>query len=524
MKLNNKHIYVFLLVANFCAFFLTAIGNGGSIFIKFIPLVSVGIWFLFEPVIALSFFIIALSLSFPALRPYSDTLQVWRVTSVLSLLLSAYLLYKNRRWVYKLSPKDLKQKIIVIWQSLPVWKFPLLIISVITLLGLVFGLGYESGVSRLIFIFNASIFAVLLLLWAKNFSDLEKTLKALFVSSSIILFLGYFQFVFASLMPIYYFWQYWAEVVARNILGSEIASVLWYSNSWFTVNNGNLVLRMFSVMPDSHSFGLICVFGLVTLSYLLNKNWFIGKKTNLLLMYLFSVGLVFSGTRGVWASMLSPAIIFVSLYLWKKSLRSFLKPQLIAIGMVILAFASSPLIRLGMHYAYSGISGDYIGRVRSIYDTNETSNAGRLAIWKESLVLSVKYPLGVGLGNFTDARIGKQKNNEEKINLRYNLPEKYITAHSLYLQILVELGFLGLISFGAFIFFYLKNIYSSFILSVKLSKVNEAGMLSAMGMLFLWLIAFSVFDVTILNDKILIFTLLCLAVTSLTIRKIKAYA
>ncbi len=523
MKINNKNIFVFTLVANFCAFFLTASGNGNHLVIKIIPFVTIGAWFFFEPVLVLSILLITLTFSFPSLRPFSDTLQSWRVTSALSVVLSFFLIYKDRS-ITHLTLEGAKKQFKSLWQVLPNWKIPLLFFIVILFLGIIFGLDSKNGISRLIFIINAGLLPILVLIWVKTLNDIDKIIKSVLISSAIILFLGYFQYIFASLMPIYYFWQYWAEVVARNILGSEIASVLWYSNSWFTVNEGNLVLRMFSIMPDSHSFGLMCVFGLVTLSYLYNKDWYIGNKFNLFLMYLFSVGLVFSGTRGVWVSLLSPAAIFVIFYIWKKNLRPFLKPQLFAMGMVMIAFASSPLIRLGMHYAYSGISGDYFGRVKTIYDRNETSNAGRLAIWKESLGLATKYPLGVGLGNFTDARIGKKNNNEERINLRYNLPEKYITAHSLYLQILVELGFLGLISFGLFSGIYLKNLFSAFSLAVKSSLAKEASLLSAMGMLFLWLLAFSVFDITLLNDKILIFTFISLVLTSLVIHKIKSHA
>lgn len=104
-----------------------------------------------------------------------------------------------------------------------------------------------------------------------------------------------------------------------------------------------------------------------------------------------------------------------------------------------------------------------MGRVRSIYDLKDVSNSGRIKIWHESFVFALKHPLGVGFGNFIvslkDPSGRAYEDVAGEINQRYNLPQRYVSAHNLYLQILVEAGILGLVVFLGFWFVLLKYLW-----------------------------------------------------------------
>ena len=495
------------------AFYLTAVGSGG-----FWNMIVVAMLLVASVLLPLSFtlplFLSLIPFTFPAFRPYSDTLQLWRVLAVgLMVRYGLWLITTNS--ISRESILLYLARLKTIWRSLPGWVLPSVLLLALVLLTLPFSVSPKSSLVKLLFVLNASAIGIVTFLVFRH-KVKSGILKAILVACISILCLGYAQYAFATLTPIFDFWQYWAEVIIRNLYGGELASVVWYSNSWFTVNQGQLVLRMFSIMPDSHSFGLICVFGITLLAYFLPTQ--VGKKklVNLVLSFLFALGLVFSGTRGVWVGMLVPLAVFLFLWLRKKELRSALAVPLLAMTVVVSAFAVSPIIKVGIHYLYSGSSDDYFGRVRSIYDTNESSNAGRIAIWKESARLSLRYPLGVGFGNFLEARLGSgagENGISEKINRRYKLPEKYITAHSLYLQTLVELGFVGLILLIWFFLSFLRSIYSSLSLALQAKNREATVFFTSIGFLSLWLMGFSVFDVTVYNDRILVLIMTCFALT-----------
>jgi len=153
----------------------------------------------------------------------------------------------------------------------------------------------------------------------------------------------------------------------------------------------------------------------------------------------------------------------------------------------------------------------FLDRARSIYDLSEQSNVGRLQIWKESLAYSTHHIFGVGYGNFIvslagDApsytpyeQLGQVKND------RYNLPQKFVTAHSLYLHLLVELGALGLIAFllwvGKFLYDWARFLWK------HRGDHNELIMMVFVTTLYLlWILAQGVFDLTLFNDKILLYS------------------
>src|SRR3989344_1987682 len=119
-------------------------------------------------------------------------------------------------------------------------------------------------------------------------------------------------------------------------------------------------------------------------------------------------------------------------------------------------------------------------RARSIFDVGELSNRTRIAIWKESIRGVLKHPLlGVGLANFPqvlgeDTRAGR----------------KGASAHNLYLDLAVEagvmMGILALLFFAFSTWHAVRNNVLWFALIV------------------LWIATYSLVDVVLLNDKVLL--------------------
>lgn len=436
--------------------------------------------------------ILGLAFSFPAIRPWSDTFQLWRL---LSGVVFVRVLIFEPRFFSGIINEAIKRR----W---PIWLKWFLGFGVLAFVSLFWSLNPLLGISRLLLCANGGLVAILAWYYVVHYNE-QALLKSLFLMSGFIALFGIFQYIFASLDSLYYFWQYWAEVVARQIYGSEIANVLIYSNSWFTQTSDGLVLRMFSFMPDSHSFALVCLIGLCCSVYLFQSRIWLNVYKFIGVSFLFGIGIVFSGTRGVWFSgLVTACVLLAAIYLYPM-LRKRFKSWLVVFGLLVLTFLISPFLRLGLTMLVSSSGMNDFARARSILNINESSNAGRLAIWQESLMGAIRYPIGVGYNNFVLFRLESRANlTPESINPRYNLPEKYITAHSLYLQILVELGFMGL----AFFLLGLAGWFLSFrqvFLNENNFKESRALFMSVFFVLLLWLSLFSLFDVTIYNDKIL---------------------
>ena len=69
------------------------------------------------------------------------------------------------------------------------------------------------------------------------------------------------------------------------------------------------------------------------------------------------------------------------------------------------------------------------GRLISIFNSEETSNQGRIQIWKESIKSIIKNPfLGVGIGNFPTV-----------LKQDISMAKAGSSAHNLFLQILAEM-------------------------------------------------------------------------------------
>jgi O-antigen ligase len=454
---------------------------------------------------------------------FSDSLAAWRLMLAWLFIVwffkEAYSHYRNG---------SIKQLYRDMRASLFTWDKYIILFGLLSMASVLMARFKAQSLKQLAFLINIYLLYLVAPNVVKSKDYLYRLLKAITASLGIIVFLGYVQFGATLFSNQYYFWQYWAILISKAYYGLSLANVLAYSNSWFSYTGGNPSLRMFSIMPDSHSFGVICSLLLTFLAALLPG----APRARKILLWvgiaLCSWALILSGTRGVWVGLAAPVVVAAYIY-WSKMARPHAKRFLAIAGMVVLFFAASPLLVKGLGMIRSGLGGEeFLERVSSIYDLEEDSNAGRLVIWKNSAVFALRHPLGVGYGNFIVSLLPDISPNDTfdsisaQRNLRYNLPQKFVTAHSLYLNILVELGVIGFI---LFILVWLSYAREAWYFLKKHGSENNIYVAIAAGASFvlLWILAYGVFDLTLFNDKILMYSFLTLAIAGIVFRNYQTW-
>lgn len=393
-----------------------------------------------------------------------------------------------------------------------------------------------QSIKQTLFLVNLYFLYVVVSHSVKTKAHILSLVKYSAISTGIIVLLGYVQFAATFFTTPYYFWQYWSILISKAYYGLGLSNILAYSNSWFSYSGDTQNLRMFSIMPDSHSFGLVAVFAIAFLLpfvYLYPSLWRQGKSWREIftsknmciwdLVRFSGLAIILSGTRGLWVGML-PAMGLAVVAYFAKVMRPAMRKLLLSFLMIILFFVASPLINQGLNWLrVSSFEENFLDRARSIYDLEEHSNVGRLIIWKDSLKYAVIHPLGVGYGNFVVTLVNDVSSEmrfedvASQKNLRYNLPQKFVSAHSLYLSVLVELGFVGLLVLLVGISHYLifvgkflwkhrldNNFYLFFVASILFTNI--------------WIAGYSFFDVTILNDRVFSYFLIGLALQGIIMR------
>lgn len=467
-------------------------------------IVALAIYFFYKEPLQNCFYFFICSLPFFIAAPIFsfESLSLWRPLSALLILK-----YLSANW----RPIFLK---IYNFQKLKLQYFNkeillLVIFGAIALSGIFFAKEKIAVIKTTLYYLN--IFLVGFVAWKiiKNREIFKNVLRCFLINGVVILLAATLQELSVFFVSLNQFWEFWARGPILTYYGETLSKHLLVSNTWFSYWPGDFAtLRAFSIFQDSHAFGLFLVLTLIPVIFLyLNFSQLNSFKAlkffdfNRLKAFIFIAlfFIVLSGTRGLWIAfyfLLVPAIIIFTFYYKNKIMydlgANFLK---FAGAFTICFFLASGFWFLQIYTQNTTKTPADIllafKRIKTSFDLNEISNKSRLEIWNRSIEAAIKSPIfGVGAGNFPVAL-------EEKIS---NV-KKGASAHNLYLQFLVENGLLGLLAIILLIYFIFKKAYC------ELNKKNIFALVFFV--VFIWILGYNLFDVALLNDKILIaFTIL----------------
>ncbi|MEX2145344.1 MAG: O-antigen ligase family protein [Candidatus Spechtbacterales bacterium] len=308
------------------------------------------------------------------------------------------------------------------------------------------------GMKRMIFIANAAfLFIILRGLIMKNKDVASGFVKNFVYSGLLAVMFGYLQFVAAYFSEAYIFHYWWGQLISLNMYGRQWADIVTnFGNTWFSYSGDTLRLRMFSTFPDSHSFPMYVLMTFPAMFFVFFrifkgklaefKNVKYGRRIIIIgfgIFVLANLALILSGTRGIWLSSLSAIfvlIIFKKLKISGKFSRMIWISFIIFLAMFPIYFV---IVSFPQFQETDFTSAASLGRFRSIIDFGETSNQGRIHIWKESIGSIVQNPvIGVGIGNYPTV-LGES----------LSASEAGASAHNLYLHIASTIGVFGLVVF-----------------------------------------------------------------------------
>lgn len=357
------------------------------------------------------------------------------------------------------------------------------------------------ALKKLLFLINIATLFLIVRNLTRDKQSIIRVWQAAAAGAITSVAIAIFQFLAVLAWPLIRFWQFWAHKTIPALYGEKLGELLSYSNTWFAYyESAPPTLRLFSVFPDSHSFAMFSVLSVpiflgLALYY---KNKRAIKNCFWILAGLALGGAVLSGSRGAWLSIVP--VIAVALYIRNRKIDLvFVKKALFSLFLFVFIFVFSlgypPLLYTFQAWQTGedlASSFNFFERAKSISDFNELSNKGRLEIWQASAKSILQKPwLGVGLGNYF-----------EVLNEDASTAKKGSSAHNLYLDFASEIGILG----GTVIVLIFGNILYSAWLVFRHAKEEYFKFFGLLFLLyFLWVAAYSFFDVVLLNDKVLLF-------------------
>lgn len=416
-----------------------------------------------------------------------DTMSNWRILLTLLFLRIGAAKFKDIKNWHQFTQSVKKDK------KLYIYVFAFFLVAVLSLAN---AESANYGIRKILFLANAMMISFVVV---NSGITAKKIQLSGSVSVLMSLAIGYTQIITVFFAPLYLFWQWWANHVIPVFYGKNLAELLSYSNTWLSYYEKSLpTLRIFSVFPDSHSFALFSLIGLIPLTYLWTQDGAF-KKTYAFIGIFSLLSVILSGSRGFWASAILIAVILILILvvIKIKKYRQYipLRSYFMILLIFFMLFPAGSLILSGSRIGNMTDGGEYesltLKRAKSILNFKETSNKGRLEIWNATLNSFVKYPfLGVGVGNYPTV-IGEPLESGRR----------GASAHNLYFDIAAEMGILGLVTF-------LLILWEIF----KKARAQIAVAKTVFLFYFIWILLYSLFDVVLLNDKVLLFFIVQVAV------------
>lgn len=488
-------ITIFLVVLNFLPkdvfLFLTA-------FLIF--------YFLFEKT-ENSLIVFLASIPFFVALPLSDSFDHMANWRFFVLAISLSFVFRQKWLSLDLLKQKIKEKF---WRRINIFEWLGIIFIMWLFVSLLEANSLFWGFKKIIFLLNILIlYPILKSVFRKNKEFYQRVLKTLGLNAAVILGVALVQLVTVFFVPLFTFWQFWARRVIDFLYGGSLSDLLSYSNTWFSYYQSTPpTLRLFSIFPDSHSFAMFLILALPAIIFLWSFEQRRFYRVGSFLIALFSMmGIALSGSRGAWLSFVPAALVGILILFFYLRDRVPAKKNIFILSLFLLAFAISLIyptsLYLAQSYQHDGEidfkSLSFFERARSISDISETSNKGRIEIWDSSLKsISQKPFLGVGIGNFSQV-LGEDVSTSKR----------GASAHNLFLDFGTEIGILGMI---LLIFLFLKILKMTWqIFDSQNESKDIKTLFIALLIYIVWVLSYSLFDVVLLNDKVLLVFVVWLA-------------
>jgi O-antigen ligase len=277
----------------------------------------------------------------------------------------------------------------------------------------------------------------------------KKIINFLIVGASLISLVGIIQFSLQFIIGLDPTLRLWEKIIVP-FLGISFAESVISHPSWLVNIGGKTLMRSIAFFPDPHMFAyyLNLILPWTIMLYIKPKNnrWLYAISILLIL-----IALLLTFSRGAYLGLI--AWIVVGIFYW---LRIYIKKRVVLFSIILLSFIFAMAI-----FSNNPVSQRFI----STFSSKDTSNQDRLDIWKESLGIIYRKPMGVGIGNYSIAI---------KPSAGYREP---IYSHNLYLDIAAETGILNSLVFIGILFFSMLSFWRK----SQVDKLYLAGILSLIG-------------------------------------------
>lgn len=276
-------------------------------------------------------------------------------------------------------------------------------------------------------------------LWSEDKNNAIRHIRMLFYMFSL--------FVLATSLNHKYILTYISTFLAGMFI-SEILAYGIFFDIWHI--NGKLSNDPTPFMMHIDYSVFLAITSLILLNRLMSKHYDTKEKLFFALFFLSVTGNLFINTGRTGQVAYIAGILVMSVLHFRLSFKSFLISSLLLVTIFAAAYNISPIFHKRVADAQSDI--------QKIFNGNLTGSLGqRVAYWIVTANIVKEHPFGVGIGS---NRIAIEHELEKKpysylaSSVKKFLPQHH--PHNEYLLILLNSGFIGLIAFFIFIYYFFK--------------------------------------------------------------------